>query len=764
MYNRVSNVMICSNNISRYRGFQQASFTQTLSDWVCASPGEERDVVAARMRDAYEKGLTYLSLYGCRQLTCLPDCLPTSLTTLDLRNCSSLISLPQTLPPGLTDLYLRGCTSLTALPLMLPASLTDLNLSYCSSLMALPERLPSTLAYLYLRNCTRLTALPQALPDSLIYLNLNGCTHLTALPASLPRRLVSLNMGHCTSLKTLSQAWPLWLNDLNLDHCTELLALPAQWPPYLSVLRLNGCISLIELPDRLPATLNHLHLIGCLSLNALPHALPAGLITLEMDSCVRIETLPAMLPPRLTELGLSACSSLTELPRTLPSRLTCLNLNGCTALTTLPDCLPAGLLRLYLYHCLSLNTLPERLPSGLTVLALNDCASLASLPDHLPADLTILDLSDCSGLIALPPLPPRLAILTLAGCTSLMTLPKNIPVHLTIRGFNPVYARWYQRVCKTKEQIDDLVALWPMLHQEHGFNTFESLLLRLEEHELQAMVIPQHVVEVIDEVISSTEVRQWIVEATAEADQDCHDRVLLIFNTIQALARASVLQRNRARESAILALALGMVKQALLDEVVPHVMEKQWLEKRDASQPLGEDNRRRLSNAQGSGPNINEALEVQLALRDQLASTLSLPFPIQGTLYTEIANLNESDRAFAVQYVEAWISDKDKLLNSLLAQRVWTHYLKQRFAHEIAEITENYAQKMEMFEERVEGEGETSECYVSGMNQLSTERDNALQLFLRQKTLEAYHFFAIFEVTSSGETNTTLGLTDTQNE
>ena len=59
--------------------------------------------------------------------------------------------------------------------------------------------------------------------------------------------------------------------------------------------------------------------------------------------------------------------------------------------------------------------------------------------------------------------------------------------------------------------------------------------------------------------------------------------------------------RLGAGREALLDLARGMARQALLDSVAGAVMHKQWNEKIDENSPLTEANRRRASNATGTG-------------------------------------------------------------------------------------------------------------------------------------------------------------------
>ena len=239
-------------------------------------------------------------------------------------------------------------------------------------------------------------------------------------------------------------------------------------------------------------------------------------------------------------------------------------------------------------------------------------------------------------------------------------------------------------------------------------------------------------------MVQSPATRPLLFAAAFEAAQDCHDRVLLIFDNIRALAKASALQRMGASEKEILDLAKGMVKQALLDEAVPRVMTQQWMDNRRHGNGVTDETGAIANNGRGTGPNMGEALEVQLALRHQLGHTLDLPFLVNQMLYESYAHLSKKDKILATDYVNAEMGNQMGVIDRLVTQPVWVHYVTQRFAEEVQSIKVSYTQTMEDFETANDkGFIKLSESdYVGQVNQLALDlTDDILQL-LKDKTYE----------------------------
>jgi hypothetical protein len=226
--------------------------------------------------------------------------------------------------------------------------------------------------------------------------------------------------------------------------------------------------------------------------------------------------------------------------------------------------------------------------------------------------------------------------------------------------------QWYEAA---QQSIDDFNQKWEKLKSIDGFNAFETVLKRLMANN----VTTNEIVEVIESVIRSPEIRRLVFIAAQGADAGCYAHLLTIFNTAQVLARFDKLQSENAPQQEILALAKGMIRQNLLDETTLPVMRHQWSEGR------------RTCNGEGTGPDVAEALKVQLALRHQLATQLRLPFPIKKPVNSvDVAELNSSDKEFVVDLINKCMKDKDDLIDALIALPIWQLYLERILGKKVA--------------------------------------------------------------------------------
>ncbi|XP_038985457.1 disease resistance protein RPV1-like [Phoenix dactylifera] len=239
----------------------------------------------------YLTALEMLYIWGCLELTCLPEdimYLP-SLHTLHLDQNKNLRSLegggrkeqqqPTPLFPALQDLKIEGTDMLTALP------------EWVGGLKSLQK--------LHISNLPQLAMLP----DGLQNLNALQNLHISYLPqlAMLPDGL-----GHLTALQ-----------HLEISRCPKLAMLP-DGLGHLTALRyleINDCPKLAMLPDGLGhlTTLQHLEIKDCPKLAMLPD----GLRHLTILQYLHISNLPqlAMLPDGLQNLTRLQYLKITNCPQ-----------------------------------------------------------------------------------------------------------------------------------------------------------------------------------------------------------------------------------------------------------------------------------------------------------------------------------------------------------------------------------------------------------------------------------------------------------------
>ena len=501
-----------------------------------------------------------------------------------------------------------------------------------------------------------------------------------------------------------------------------------------------------EPPPLWPARMQRLHLIGLRA--AAPVTLPGDLSWLLMTDCATLPLL-ADLPRGLSQLVIVRAPSLSVLG-SLPDRLQYLLLADAPALTTLPA-LPTSLTSLDLSGCVSLARLPE-LPAHLTRLVLRDSSALTELP-VLPPGLQVLDLSGCRSLTMLPAVrPPSLRELDLTGCVALPArLPewtrtltiirRNLPI---LPGDDPV-EYWLRQSGQSVNESVRIQLEWARVREQPGALQFETMLRRLGDPFVRRLEVPDpvHVTEVIEEVLLAPRVREQIFAAASDADCDCHDRPLLRFNDIQTLAKGNRLLRNGAGEHALLHLARSAYRQNLLDETVNAVMLKQWREPFDPGLPVAGVNRRRQSNATGDGPNVAEALEVQLALRQSLGTTLDLPFATKG-LHTQMASLNVDDLKFALRQVTERFADLGAMADGVLAQPMWRRYLEARHEVTLARVSERFEREGAELEARQAAlpaaQRLPDQAYKEAYDEIARRRESALNAVLREQTEAALHY------------------------
>lgn len=430
----------------------------------------------------------------------------------------------------------------------------------------------------------------------------------------------------------------------------------------------------------------------------------------------------------LQHLNLSR-TLLAELPKTIGnlSRLRQFNLAR-TFIETLP--LTIGYLS-HLEHLHLANTpltsLPDSMGQLLTLYKLNLSRTLIkTLPDtmHDLLHLRWLDVS-YTGLLAWPDWVDTLPAL------------QHLNIKHTQIEMSPIKSvlSWYKRAGVPEEEgwrwyLFDFV-------RERYANCFLTLLHCLEKVYDQGIndifskqVFAQHVVRVLREMGCDAVLRRSALEIIGEEDADCEDRKLLTFNTIQSIVHSHVLQREAQTNKTDvtvkeLQLSLGMFRQSLLDEAALRVMQKQW-----------EENRR-TSNDEGTGPNLQEALEVQLALRCALGEVLKLPFPVKGMLYGKVAGLTSADIELAKTWVEQEGSDPKRQVRGLLAQPVWRKYLEDVFREKIDIVQQPFSEAMRKIDEDKEKETISNQVYLAQVTVIAADRTRAIEDFMKYQTEKA---------------------------
>ncbi|MFA5489993.1 MAG: hypothetical protein WC284_12355, partial [Candidimonas sp.] len=144
---------------------------------------------------------------------------------------------------------------------------------------------------------------------------------------------------------------------------------------------------------------------------------------------------------------------------------------------------------------------------------------------------------------------------------------------------------------------------------------------------------------------------------------------------------------------------------------------------------FGNDNR------ENPGPNLSEALEVQLELRRALGDELGLPFAANSRYSEGMAQLNDSDKQFVTQFVQARMADMDSRISGLISIPMWAFYVKQQCQVELEAIYDKYWNLLERLED--EKERLNSQEYDEGYRQLKAAREAEINgvLFMRTRAI-----------------------------
>ena len=465
--------------------------------------------------------------------------------------------------------------------------------------------------------------------------------------------------------------------------------------PNLTSLDVSGCDILEKLDLSNLPELTSLNISNCYALRELNVTQCNNLTSLDTSGCFGIERLDFSNLPKLASLDLSDCSNLQELNVTQCHGLTKLNTYRCTKL-----------IKLNVTQCNNLTSLDISGESSLEKLI------LSNLPE-----LTSLDLSDCSKLQELNVTQcNKLASLDISRCYKLEKLDlSNFPKLTSLKGLEDSSLKdlrglfhWLTLAGRT---VSEVLQDWKNLNEPlstdepsgYSFRDFSNLLLRLYS-EAKNMVDPNHVLMVIDEMVNSPPGFRSLAFKTADDGlTNCHDRALFTFNTIQGLAKMNQLQRLKIGEQATLNLAIGLVKQSLLDQFTVKIR-----------------------------PNSSETLEVALALRQQLATDLRLPFPVKQASYTGIANLTEEEKKLAIKYVDDVLKDQNQLIEHLTASPIWQEHCMLSYSQEIQKIKMEFSEKeAELFDKKDDmKEGD----YLLQANSILPERNDAINRLISDKT------------------------------
>uniref|UniRef100_M1AR29 Uncharacterized protein n=1 Tax=Solanum tuberosum TaxID=4113 RepID=M1AR29_SOLTU len=311
--------------------------------------------------------LVKLSIYGVKELTCLPDEMlrnNVSLQNLTVSGCREFRNLPQSLYNlhSLRSLQIHFCPNFSSFPI--PSgenyltSLQTLELWDCDGLASLPSGMLEhcrSLGFLMVSCCNNLVSLPLHVWEmpSLFYLGLSDCPKFISIPAGGLHRLTRLRVLEIGPFPEIVdfEAFQLIFNGIQQLLSLRNLAVtglghwnsvPYQFMQLSSLIHIHICDFGIEaLPHRLDnlISLETLHLVRCKQLQHLDFsdAMPK-LRFVDIRDCPLLEALSDGLGNlvSLEELYLHDCEKLEHLPSRNAMRhltkLQSLKIKGCPKL------------------------------------------------------------------------------------------------------------------------------------------------------------------------------------------------------------------------------------------------------------------------------------------------------------------------------------------------------------------------------------------------------------------------------------------------
>lgn len=234
---------------------------------------------------------------------------------------------------------------------------------------------------------------------------------------------------------------------------------------------------------------------------------------------------------------------------------------------------------------------------------------------------------------------------------------------------------------------------WQTFAQDSHAENFQQFIQELYQN---GSVAPTDIVKVLDAIANDSELRQFLFSYTAGELANCHDRRLLAWNDIQALAEISRLKKNQTpqNEQALIKITVGLLRQMRLREFISQKLRQQ-------------------------GRNDAEALELEMILRKKLGNILDLPFPVNEMVNEHYAEavfydfLTEESLSEAINAVLEAEDNPSTLAEDLLnlpdlltgrEESIWLSYLKSKYeeTETMSSVIQPFMQEYAYIEERRE--------------------------------------------------------------
>jgi hypothetical protein len=224
------------------------------------------------------------------------------------------------------------------------------------------------------------------------------------------------------------------------------------------------------------------------------------------------------------------------------------------------------------------------------------------------------------------------------------------------------YQTWHPAA---RAKIIDFDRQWHNLKTDEGFSAFDALIRKVNE----TTITIAETVDIVQTVIELPTIRRLVFNVVQSTDMKSREHILIALNSIQGTIEFGQLLQKSPYSADVLAMKNALLRQSLLDEAVLPVMRQQWLDGRCKC------------NGRGTGPHIGEAIKVQLALRYHLNEALQLPCAMKGiSNANDLLQLNDTDKAFAIDFVNKVMDDAEQLNAALQALPVVTEQPKHELS------------------------------------------------------------------------------------
>ncbi|WP_183129287.1 NEL-type E3 ubiquitin ligase domain-containing protein [Pseudomonas prosekii] len=272
-------------------------------------------------------------------------------------------------------------------------------------------------------------------------------------------------------------------------------------------------------------------------------------------------------------------------------------------------------------------------------------------------------------------------------------------------------------------------AMWDELEQEPNAQGFFEVLEQITESADAAAEgyrtgLTERVWRMLEAISENTALREELFRMAVNPDS-CADAGTQIFNEMggKVLVHEAYLAGSPEQvEAALLGLAKGKSRLDQVNEIARATIQTR-LQAGEVFQTVDED---------GELSGSIDEVEVYLAFQTGLADRLELPWQSKDMLFREFAEVGDEQIEQAYQSVLA-LEAGEGLVNRMIEQRFWRHYLKSRHAQDFAQNSTVFNAKSQALLERHLASAVSQQDYERGLIELAHGRKQ----LLRTLTLQA---------------------------